>query len=143
MSWQLIQSKIAMGSGRVFGKGFLAGTQKKLEFLPERHTDFIFSCIGEEFGFIGTGILLALYFILSYRILLVAKESHNEFNSLVAVGIWAMLSYQIVLNVGMTIGIFPVTGVPLPFVSYGGSSLLVNFIAVGIVLSLSRRRLEY
>ncbi len=143
ISWQLIQSKIAMGSGQIFGKGFLAGTQKKLEFLPERHTDFIFSCIGEEFGFLGTGILLALYLVLSYRILLVAKESHNEFHSLVAAGIWAMLSYQIVLNIGMTIGIFPVTGVPLPFISYGGSSLLVNFIAIGIVLSLSKRKLEY
>ena len=117
--------------------------KKKLEFLPERHTDFIFSCIGEEFGYIGTTILLILYLILSYRILIVAKESHNQFNSLVAAGIWAMISYQMILNIGMTIGIFPVTGVPLPFVSYGGSSLLVNYVAIGIFLSLSKRKLEY
>ncbi len=143
MSWQLIQSKIAMGSGQIFGKGFLAGTQKKLEFLPERHTDFIFSCIGEEFGFLGTSLLLVLYIVLSYRILIIARESHNEFNSMVAAGIWAMITYQAILNIGMTIGIFPVTGVPLPFISYGGSSLLVNFMAIGIVLSLSKRKLEY
>lgn len=143
MSWQLIQSKIAIGSGMLFGKGFLAGTQKKLEFLPERHTDFIFSCIGEEFGFLGTVILLGLYVFLCYRILLIAKDSHNEFNSLVAIGIWAMISYQIIINIGMTIGIFPVTGVPLPLISYGGSSLLVNYVAIGIVLSLSKRKFEY
>ncbi len=143
MSWQLIQSKIAIGSGQLFGKGFLAGTQKKLEFLPERHTDFIFSCVGEEFGFIGTIFLLALYFLLSYRILIIATESRNQFNCFLAIGIWAMLTYQIILNIGMTIGIFPVTGVPLPFISYGGSSLMVNFIAAGIVLALSRRKLEY
>ncbi|MEO0226107.1 MAG: FtsW/RodA/SpoVE family cell cycle protein, partial [candidate division WOR-3 bacterium] len=102
-----------------------------------------FSCIGEEFGFLGTSLLLVLYIVLSYRILIIARESHNEFNSMVAAGIWAMITYQAILNIGMTIGIFPVTGVPLPFISYGGSSLLVNFMAIGIVLSLSKRKLEY
>lgn len=140
ISWQSIQSKIAIGSGQIWGKGFLSGTQKKLEFLPERHTDFIFSCIGEEFGLIGIIISIFLYVLLFFRILRIAYETKNRFLSLVAIGILAWLWYQTFINMGMTIGILPITGVSLPFISYGGSSLLSCFIGIGIVLSISKVR---
>lgn len=143
MSWQVIQSKIAIGSGRILGKGFLAGTQKKFEFLPERHTDFIFSCIGEEFGLIGIIVVLALYTFLLYRILDLAHEARNRFASIFTIGIFTWFAYQIIINTGMTMGLLPITGVPLPFISYGGSSLLACFLAVGILLSISRTKLEY
>ncbi|MEO0184528.1 MAG: FtsW/RodA/SpoVE family cell cycle protein, partial [candidate division WOR-3 bacterium] len=138
MSWQSIQSKIAIGSGQLFGKGFLSGTQKKLEFLPERHTDFIFSCICEEFGIIGILITIFLYILLFRKLLHIARETKNRFLSLVVIGMLSWFLYQTFINMGMTIGILPITGVPLPFVSYGGSSLLACFIGIGIVLSISR-----
>uniref|UniRef100_A0A7C4XL27 Rod shape-determining protein RodA n=1 Tax=candidate division WOR-3 bacterium TaxID=2052148 RepID=A0A7C4XL27_UNCW3 len=140
ISWQSIQSKIAIGSGQIFGKGFLGGTQKKLEFLPERHTDFIFSCIGEEFGFIGVFLIVVLYLLLFYRILRIAREAKNKYLSLVVIGILSWLWYQTFINMGMAIGILPITGVPLPFISYGGSSLLACFIGIGIILSISRSK---
>ncbi len=144
ISWQAIQSKIAIGSGQLWGKGFLSGTQKKLEFLPERHTDFIFSCIGEELGFIGILISIFLYIFLFYRILSIARETKNKFLSLVAIGILSWFWYQTFINMGMTVGILPITGVPLPFISYGGSSLLACFIGIGIILSIARvRHYEY
>jgi len=143
MSWQVIQSKIAIGSGRLFGKGFLAGTQKKFEFLPERHTDFIFSCIGEEFGFIGIAITLVIYLYLLYRILSLAQEAKNRFSNLFAIGVLTWFGYQTFINTGMTMGLLPITGVPLPFISYGGSSLLACFMAVGILLSIVKSKLEY
>jgi rod shape determining protein RodA len=143
MSWQVIQSKIAIGSGRLLGKGFLAGTQKKFEFLPERHTDFIFSCIGEEFGLIGIIVVLALYTFLLYRILDLAHEARNRFASIFTIGIFTWFAYQIIINTGMTMGLLPITGVPLPLISYGGSSLLACFLAIGILLSISRTKLEY
>ncbi|MEO0107241.1 MAG: rod shape-determining protein RodA [candidate division WOR-3 bacterium] len=136
ISWQSIQSKIAIGSGRLFGKGFLSGTQKKLEFLPERHTDFIFSCIGEEFGLIGILITVLLYIFLFYKLLRIARETKNKFLSLVVIGIMSWFWYQAFINMGMTLGILPITGVPLPFISYGGSALLSCFIGIGIVLSI-------
>jgi len=143
MSWQIIQSKIAIGSGKLFGKGFLSGTQKKLEFLPERHTDFIFSCIGEEFGLIGIIAVISLYIYLFYRLIILAKETKNRFSSLFVIGVFAWFSYQTFLNTGMTMGLLPITGVPLPFISYGGSSLLACFIAIGIILAISKSKLEY
>lgn len=144
ISWQAIQSKIAIGSGQLWGKGFLSGTQKKLEFLPERHTDFIFSCIGEELGFIGILISIFLYIFLFYRILSIARVTKNKFLSLVAIGILSWFWYQTFINMGMTIGILPITGVPLPFISYGGSSLLACFIGIGIILSIARvKHYEY
>lgn len=136
ISWQSIQSKIAIGSGQLFGKGFLSGTQKKLEFLPERHTDFIFSCIGEEFGLIGILITVLLYNFLFYKLLRIARETKHKFLSLVVIGIMTWFWYQAFINMGMTLGILPVTGVPLPFISYGGSSLLACFIGIGITLSI-------
>ncbi|MGQ9464774.1 MAG: rod shape-determining protein RodA [bacterium] len=140
ISWQSIQSKIAIGSGQIWGKGFLSGTQKNLEFLPERHTDFIFSCIGEELGFIGIFISIFLYVLLFFRILRIAHETKNKFLSLMAIGILTWFWYQTFINMGMTIGILPITGVPLPFISYGGSSLLSCFIGIGLVLSISKVR---
>lgn len=140
MSWQSIQSKIAIGSGQLWGKGFLSGTQKKLEFLPERHTDFIFSCIGEELGFIGVLIIVLLYMYLTLRLLAIARETKNKFLNLVVIGITTWFWYQTFINMGMTIGILPITGVPLPFISYGGSSLLACFISIGIILSILRGR---
>jgi rod shape determining protein RodA len=143
MSWQIIQSKIAIGSGRLFGKGFLSGTQKKLEFLPERHTDFIFSCLGEEFGLVGTVIVIALYVYLVYRLLLLAKETRNRFSGILVSGVMTWLAYQTFINIGVTMGLLPVTGVPLPFVSYGGSALLSCFMAIGVCLSVSRTKMAY
>uniref|UniRef100_A0A7C4XGG6 Rod shape-determining protein RodA n=1 Tax=candidate division WOR-3 bacterium TaxID=2052148 RepID=A0A7C4XGG6_UNCW3 len=143
MSWQIIQSKIAIGSGRIFGKGFLSGTQKRLEFLPERHTDFIFSCIGEEFGFIAIVVISLLYIYLFYKLLNLARTTKNRFASLVTIGFMTWFAYQSFINMGMTIGILPVTGVPLPFISYGGSALLACFTAIGIVLAISKTRYEY
>ena len=143
MSWQIIQSKIAIGSGQLFGKGFLSGTQKKLEFLPERHTDFIFSCLGEEFGLIGIIFITIMYGFLLYKILLLAKETKNRFSSLFVSGVLAWIGYQTLLNIGMTMGLLPITGVPLPFLSYGGSSILAGFMAIGVCLTISRSKLEY
>jgi rod shape determining protein RodA len=140
ISWQSIQSKIAIGSGQIWGKGFLSGTQKKLEFLPERHTDFIFSCIGEEFGFIGILITIFLYILLFRKLLNITRETKNRFLSLVVIGILSWFWYQTFINIGMTIGILPITGVPLPFISYGGSALLACFFGIGIVLSISKAR---
>jgi rod shape determining protein RodA len=143
MSWQIIQSKIAIGSGRFFGKGFLSGTQKKLEFLPERHTDFIFSCVGEEFGLVGIVIVVTIYVYLLYRLLRLAKETRNRFSSILVSGVLTWLAYQTFINIGVTMGLLPVTGVPLPFVSYGGSALLSCFMAIGVCLSVSRTKMAY
>ncbi len=138
--YQIIQSKIAIGSGGFWGKGILMGTQKNMNFLPEHHTDFIFSVIGEEFGFFGCTILLLLYFLFLFRIAKrLEKMKRKEFRY-ATTGILAYLSFQIFVNVGMNIGIVPTTGIPLPFVSYGGSSLLINVLAIGFVLKFINER---
>jgi rod shape determining protein RodA len=141
--YHIIQSKIAVGSGGVLGKGFLHGTQKKLAFLPAHHTDFIFSIVAEEFGFIGGLLLLMIYFLIIYRTVILALNSSSRFASITAIGIATIWWFQVTVNIGMTIGIFPVTGLPLPFVSYGGSSLLVNCAMVALLLNFSWRQLEY
>lgn len=141
--WHVLQSKVAIGSGGLLGKGFLQGTQKRLAFLPEQHTDFIFSTIGEELGFIRAAILLILFFILIYRGIVVAREARNRFASLVAMGLVAVIGFHVFLNVGMTLGILPVTGIPLPFLSYGGSPLLAMMLMVGILVNIGLRRYEY
>ncbi len=143
MSWQVIQSKIAIGSGQLLGKGFLSGTQKKFEFLPERHTDFIFSCIGEEFGLVGIIITIALYSLLLTRLINLAREAKNKFASIFAIGVCGWLGYQTLINTAMTMGLIPVTGVPLPFISYGGSALLAGFMAMGVTVAIARSKLEY
>jgi rod shape determining protein RodA len=141
--YQIIQSKIAIGSGSFFGKGFTLGTQSQLRFLPEQHTDFAFSVWGEEWGFIGCAVLLLLFFIVLYRGLSIAFNSKNVSGSLLAICIVLLLFWQIVINIGMTIGLFPVVGVPLPFFSYGGSSMLSCMFSVGLLLNISMRKFKY
>lgn len=138
--YHIIQSKIAIGSGLLFGKGLFQGTQSQLNFLPENHTDFIFSVIGEELGFLGCIFILALYFVLVYRALLTAKECKDSFGMLIAVGVMSMWGFQILINVGMTCGIMPVTGIPLPFMSYGVSALTTNMMSLGLLLSIYTRQ---
>ena len=138
--YHIIQSKIAIGSGMLFGKGLFQGTQSQLNFLPENHTDFIFSVIGEELGFLGCIFLLFLYFILIYRGIMIAKECKDPFGMMLATGVVSMWAFQILVNVGMTCGIMPVTGIPLPFMSYGVSALTTNMMGMGILLSIYMRQ---
>ncbi len=137
--YTVIQSKIAIGSGRLFGKGWLAGTQSQLNFLPERHTDFIFSVVGEEWGFIGAVLLLMLYLALIWRAYSCAQHSLNPLGRLSACGIIAMFSFQVVINIAMTMGLVPVVGWPLPLISYGGSSLLVTMGSIALLLNIGMR----
>jgi rod shape determining protein RodA len=138
--YHVIQSKIAVGSGRIFGSGLFQGKQNQLAFLPEQHTDFIFSVVGEELGFVGGAILLFLYLLTLMRGLHLAAVAKDTYGTLLITGIIAMFAFHILVNVGMTVGVMPVTGLPLPFMSYGGSALLTNMIAVGIVLNVGMRR---
>lgn len=135
--YQITQSKVAIGSGGLFGKGFTLGSQKRLAFLPERHTDFIFSVVGEELGFIGVTIALSLFLALFLRSTRVATRANDAFPSLVAFGLVSAWFVHVIVNVGMTLNLMPVTGIPLPFFSYGGSFLLVCWTAVGIMLRIS------
>ncbi len=143
LSYQVIQSKVAIGSGGFLGKGLLKGTQTQLRFLPEQHTDFVFSVIGEELGFIGSLIVLILFLILLLRAIYVASKVRNKFSGLMVIGAATILGFHIVINIGMTVGMMPVTGVPLPFLSYGGSFLLVSMIFIGIIIHSSIRRFKY
>lgn len=138
--YHIIQSKIAIGSGGLFGKGLFEGTQSQLNFLPENHTDFIFAVVGEEFGFVGAVILLLLYLILLIRGIQIAKESYDVFGRLLAVGITSMLAFHVLVNVGMTTGIMPVTGIPLPLMSYGISALTTDILAIAILMNIHMRK---
>lgn len=138
--YHVIQSKIAIGSGQFTGKGLFKGTQNNLGFIPERHTDFIFSVIGEELGLIGSVIIILLFMILILRCIYIAKISKDSYGKYVCIGVMAMFLFHVLENIGMTIGIMPVTGIPLPFVSYGGSSLLTNMMSIGLVLNVGMRR---
>ncbi|MEZ4754086.1 MAG: rod shape-determining protein RodA [Bdellovibrionota bacterium] len=141
--YHIIQSKIAVGSGGILGKGFMKGTQTQLEFLPEHTTDFVFSVLSEEWGFFGAIFVLALFFFLIFRILNVSLRSRDFFAALVVFGIAASLFFHIIVNVGMVIGILPVVGLPLPLFSYGGSSILSNMFSIGIVQGVAMRRLLF
>lgn len=134
------QSKIAVGSGQITGKGFRKGTQSQMAFLPERHTDFIFAVIAEEHGFIGAGTLLILYLVLLLVGVDTAKNAKDRLGVLMAGGIVSMISLYVFINVGMAAGIVPVVGVPLPLVSYGGTSIITTFLALGILLNIQARR---
>jgi len=138
--YTIIQSKIAVGSGKIFGKGWLSGTQNQLNFLPERHTDFIFSVIGEEWGIVGTLSLVFFYFMLVFTAVKVSEQVKDKFGTQVTIGITAILTLQVIINMGMVLGLFPVVGLALPLVSYGRSSFMVFMIMLGILLSISRRR---
>lgn len=135
--YNVIQSLIAVGSGQVWGKGYLEGTQNQMDYLPSKSTDFIFSVFSEEFGFIGAAILVILLFLLIYRCFKAAKKADNSFGRYICVGVAAMFLFHVFENVGMCIGIMPITGIPLPFVSYGGTSLVTNMAAIGLVLSVT------
>jgi rod shape determining protein RodA len=141
--YHMIQSKITVGSGMLWGKGFLQGTQNRLDFLPEKHTDFVFAVVAEEWGFIGTLVLLALYCALLMRLLVIAGKARDRFSALVAVGVAGIIFWQMLINIGMNLGMLPVVGVPLPLLSYGGSSLLTVMIALGLALNVSTRRLLF
>jgi rod shape determining protein RodA len=134
------QSKIAVGSGGLWGKGYLHGTQTQLSFLPEHHTDFIFSVVAEEWGFAGTALLILLYIILVTKIIQVGYRAKDRFGSLICFGIAGYFTLHIFINISMAVGIFPVVGVPLPFISYGGSFMFMNMICIGLVLNISWRR---
>ena len=135
--YNLVQSKVAIGSGGLAGKGYLLGTQKRFDFLPEQHTDFIFSVIGEELGFLGVGLALLLFAYVLYRLVKMAEETDDAFAGLVLFGIFGAWLVHIFVNTGMTVGLVPITGIPLPFVSYGGTFLLTSWLAVGMAARLA------
>ena len=141
--YQIIQSKVAIGSGGLGGKGFLEGSQTKLAFLPHQHTDFVFSVLGEDFGLLGGLVLLGLFGFLIYKGIRIARKTRNTFAGNVAIGLTAVIGFQMAVNIGMTLGVMPVTGLPLPFVSYGGSSMLLSWLALGILLAINSRWFEY
>ncbi len=141
--YHVIQSQIAIGSGRFWGKGFMEGTQSQLRFLPEKHTDFAFSVYGEEWGFAGALILILLFCTFLYQIFVCSQEAKDRFGAMICVGVFFYFFWQILINIGMVLGLMPVVGIPLPFISYGGTSLLVNFIMIGLVLNVSMRRFMF
>jgi rod shape determining protein RodA len=137
--YQLVKSLLAIGSGQTSGKGF--GNREV--YMPESHSDFIFSTLGEEFGFIGGSIIISLFFLLIYQITRIGLDTKNPFYSYICVGVISMIAFHVFQNIGMTIGLLPITGIPLPFISYGGSSLLSNMMAIGIVLSVRYHYKKY
>ena len=141
--YHIIQSKIAVGSGGFFGKGFMDGTQSQLSFLPERHTDFAFSVFAEEWGFAGCFVLLLLYLLVILWGIYIARRASDRFGMYLALGVVAMLFWHMVVNLGMVIGLLPVVGVPLPLFSYGGTSMITSMIGVGLLLNISMRRFMF
>lgn len=137
--YHIIQSKIAIGSGKLIGKGLFHGTQSQLNFLPENHTDFIFSVIGEELGFVFCVIVILLFFLVMYRGIEIARTANDAYGSLLAIGVVSMIGFQVLVNVGMTTGIMPVTGIPLPFISYGVSSLTTNMMGIALLENIYMR----
>ena len=138
--YNIIQSKLAIGAGQIFGMGVLQGNQTQLGYLHPKTTDFIFSAIGEEMGFVIAAVLIIVYVVLITRIIYIAKTAKDNIGSYIAIGIAGIFCFHMIENIGMTMGLLPITGVPLPFVSYGGSSLLTNFICIGLVINISARR---
>jgi rod shape determining protein RodA len=138
--YHIIQSKIAIGSGMFYGKGYCQGTQNALSFIPEQHTDFIFSVFAEEWGFLGSLIFLVFYFFVLVWGLKIAGTCRNSFGVLLCVGLLALIFWQLVINLGMVVGLFPVVGMPLPLISYGGSSVMTIMIAMGLLMNISMRR---
>ncbi len=138
--YNLIQSRVAIGSGGWFGKGYLEGPQKRLAFLPEQHTDFIFSVIGEELGFVGVMAVLITFGLIFWRLIRIAERSRDPFASLVPIGLLGSWFTHVLINVGMTVGVMPVTGIPLPFISYGGSFLLVNLLAMAVIQRIAAEK---
>lgn len=143
--YHLIQSRIAIGAGKLWGQGLGLGSQTQLNFIPEQHTDFIFSAVGEELGFIGSVAVLVVYWLICFRLVVIAQNAKDDFGSLITMGVLAMILFQVIINIGMTIGLAPITGIPLPWLSYGRSAMLTNFIALGLVESVAnfRYRLKF
>lgn len=141
--YHIIQSKIAIGSGMLFGKGYLHGTQTRLNFLPEQHTDFIFAVFAEEWGFVGALVLLVLYAALLARCFIVAIRAKDNFGLLLSAGLTAMIFCQVIINMAMAMGALPVVGITLPFFSYGGSSMLISLIGIGLLMNVSMRRFTF
>ena len=141
--YHIIQSQIAIGSGEMFGKGFLAGTQSQLRFLPEKHTDFAIAVLGEEWGFAGCMALISLFSLFLYSMYATVRDSRERFGSTLAAGIFFYFFWQIIVNIGMVVGLMPVVGMPLPFISYGGTALVMNYALVGVVLSISMRQFAF
>jgi rod shape determining protein RodA len=141
--YQIIQSKVAVGSGGLWGKGYMAGTQTNLAFIPERHTDFVFSVIGEEFGFWGGLLILIAFAGIILLGIQVALKCRNRFSSFVVIGGVTIIAFQLAVNVGMALGLMPVTGLPLPFISYGGSSLLMSWMILGLIVNSELNWQEY
>jgi rod shape determining protein RodA len=139
-TYNTTQSKITIGAGGPLGEGLFQGSQTRLRNVPEQHTDFIFTAVGEQLGFVGSASLLALFSIIAWRVWRTAQLARDEFGMLVCVGVLSLFMFQIFENVGMTMGIMPVTGIPLPLVSYGGSSTIAEFLALGLVLNVHMRR---
>ncbi|MFM7086234.1 MAG: rod shape-determining protein RodA [Cyanobium sp.] len=137
--YHLLQSKVGIGSGGLWGTGLMHGLLTKLRFIPEQHTDFVFSAIGEELGFLGSLLVVAAFALFSWRLLQIASRATSDAESLLVVGVLAMLVFQVVVNISMTIGLGPVTGIPLPWISYGRSAMLVNFFCLGLCASVARR----
>jgi rod shape determining protein RodA len=140
IGWNLRQSKLAVGSGQLFGKGLFEGQQTNFQYVPEQGTDFIFTALGEQLGFVGAILLVLAYLVLIWRLLVIAANSRDRFGALVTLGIAAMFMFHVFINIGMTVGIMPVTGLPLPFMSAGGSSFLNFAVALGIANSVWLRR---
>ena len=138
--YQLTQSRIAIGSGGLWGKGLYHGPQTQLNFVPEQHTDFIFSAVGEEWGFVGCVVVVLVIWLICLRLIMIACSAKDDFGSLLVVGIFSMIVFQTVINVGMTIGLAPITGIPLPWMTYGRSSLMTNFIAIGLAESVANHK---
>ena len=138
--YQAIQSRIAVGSGGLLGKGVTRGSQTALGFLPERHTDFIFSVVGEELGFAGSFIILTAYFLIIMRSIRIAQTAGDKLGVFIALGSVSVLFFHIVVNVGMVTGLAPITGIPLPLLSYGGSSMLTTFLLLGLIMNVGMRR---
>jgi rod shape determining protein RodA len=138
--YHIIQSRTAVGAGQLWGQGLFKGPMTQLNFVPEQHTDFIFSAVGEEFGFVGCMLVIITLCIICYRLLRIAQTSKDNFGSLIAIGVLSMIVFQVVVNVGMNIGLAPVAGIPLPWMSYGRSAMLKNFICIGIVESIANFR---
>ncbi len=141
--YQVNQAKVAIGAGGFWGKGWQRGTQTQLRFLPEQHTDFIFTVIGEEFGFFGVSFVMIVFLILLLRALMIAASAKSKFSSLVVVGCVTAISVHVIVNMGMCVGVIPVVGIPLPFLSYGGSALWTNMVIVGLILNAGVRRFQY
>lgn len=138
--YALIQSKIAVGSGQLLGKGLLHGTQNLLNFIPEQHTDFIFTVVGEELGFLGALVVLVLFAIWLWRGMTIAYQAKDRLGTLMALGVVSTIAFHVFVNIGMTVGLMPITGIPLPFISHGGSALVVMLMATGVLLNIGMRR---